>query len=72
MRLIKYFSLMSKLSKIEGQKESLNGQLNLSAKLLNRGQLSEELFLERSNAYDQELRRLASEKRTALRHYIAA
>ncbi len=72
MRLIKYISLMNKLSRIEGRKESLKGQLNLSAKLLKRGDINEEIFLQQSDTYNQEMRTLDTKKRTAIRHYLAA
>lgn len=64
--------LMSKLSAIEGRKESLEGQHNFTAKMKQRGEINEKLFLRQEETYQNELRSLKSEKRAALRHYVAA
>ncbi len=72
MKLIKYVSLVSKLSSIEGRKESIKGQQNHSAKLLQRGVINEDAFVQQSDEFVKELRCLDHEKRSALRHYAAA
>lgn len=72
MRLKKYISLVSKLSKIEGRKESVTGQYNLSAKLYKRGDINEDEFMTKSDNYISELRSLDAMKRSALRHYAMA
>ena len=64
--------LMSKLSKIEGRKESLTGQHNLTAKLYQRGDINEEAFIEQSEKFQIELETLENMKQSALDHYAAA
>ncbi len=65
-------TLISKLSAIEGRKESLVGQHNFTTKLMRRGEINQKLFLQQEETFQSELRMLAHEKRAALRHYIAA
>ena len=72
MRIIKYMTLMSKLSTIEGRKESFTGQYNLAAKLYRRGELNEDEFMQRSNIYKQEIKSLDQMRRSALKAYAMA
>ena len=72
MKLLKYMTLRSKLSEIEGRKESLDGQHSFSTKMMLRGEMDDVDFQQHENVYHNELRNLAIEKRSALRHYIAA
>lgn len=72
MRLHKYLILMSKLSKIEGRKESVKGQYNLSTKLYLRGTVSEDEWLIKSDNYTHELKTLDAMKRSALKEYALA
>ena len=71
MKTLKHISLALKLSKLEGQKESLVGQQNLSLKLYNRGTIGEDEFLQQREKLDEELKELQSEKRSILRKYAA-
>ena len=72
MKLLEYMTLRSKLSEIEGRKESLEGQHNFSTKMKLRGEMDDMDFQQKEDLYHNELRNLAIEKRSALRHYIAA
>ena len=72
MKLLKYVTLKSKLSRIEGRKEFLEGQHNFSTKMMLRGTIDEADFQQQESSYHNELRNLAIEKRSALRHYLAA
>ena len=72
MKLVKYMVLMSKLSKIEGRKETLNGEQNLSTKMLRRGVINDEDFRRKSESFSSELKTLEHHKWVALRHYVAA
>jgi len=72
MKVFKYVSLVSKLSKIEGRKESLVGQQSYTLIQLRRGYINEEDFINQSRFYHDEMRSLDSKKRTIIRHYLAA
>jgi hypothetical protein len=72
MKIVKYITLINRLSKIEGQKESLIGQHNLSTKLYRRGDMNEEDFKIHSATYFAEMQSLRKMRRSALRQYAAA
>lgn len=71
MKTLKHISLAMKLSKIEGQKESLVGQQNLSLKLYNRGTIGEDEFLQQRERLNAELKELQYMRRSLLRKYAA-
>jgi hypothetical protein len=72
MKVFKYVSLVSKLSKIEGRKESLSGQQSHTLMQLRRGYIDEQDFLNQSRFFHDEMKSLESQKRTIIRHYLAA
>lgn len=72
MRIIKYMTLMSTLSTIEGRKESFIGQYNLSAKLYRRGELNEEEFIQHTDNFKNEIKALGQLKRSAIKKYLQA
>ena len=72
MKFVKYLSMVNKVSSIEGQKEQVKGQQDLIEKHVRRGDISEDDSRLQLASYTRELRELEHEKRTAIRHYLAA
>ena len=72
MKIVKYLSMVNKVSSIEGQKEQLKGQADLTEKHARRGDISEDDSRIRLATYTRELNELEHQKRDAIRHYLAA